>query len=85
MQKPAAPGCGLRSVRLCTRNDLIPRLGVAAAGLLVWLTGWRWSSLTAGLARAGVFLRSALAIVTSGADRASSYLIDVGGIRIGGR
>ena len=53
----------VRSVWLCTRNDLIESLAVAGAGLLVWLTGSRWPDLAAGVILAGVFLQSAWSIV----------------------
>ena len=54
----------VRSVWLCTRNDLIESLVVAAAGGLVWLTASRWPDLIAGGILAAVFLQSAWAIVS---------------------
>lgn len=53
----------VRSVWLCTRNDLIESLAVAGAGLLVWLTGSRWPDLAAGVVLAAVFLQSAWSIM----------------------
>ncbi|KIC56708.1 cation transporter [Brevundimonas nasdae] len=53
----------VRSVWLCTRNDLVHSLGVAAAGGLVWLTGSRWPDLVAGVLLGGVFLQSAVSIL----------------------
>ena len=52
----------VRSVWLCTRNDLVQCLGVAATGLLVWLTGSRWPDLIVGVLLAVVFLASAYEI-----------------------
>ena len=52
----------VRSVWLCTRNDLAHNLGVAAAGGLVWLTGSRWPDLAAGALLAFIFLQSAWSI-----------------------
>ena len=49
----------VRSVWLCTRNDLIQCLAVAATGVAVTLTGSRWPDLLVGVLLAGVFLRSA--------------------------
>jgi Co/Zn/Cd efflux system component len=49
----------VRSVWLCTRNDLIQCLAVAATGAAVSLTGSRWPDLLVGVLLAGVFLRSA--------------------------
>jgi Co/Zn/Cd efflux system component len=53
----------VRSVWLCTRNDLIQCLGVAATGVLVWLTGSRWPDLIVGVLLAGVFLSAAYQII----------------------
>lgn len=52
----------VRSVWLCTRNDLIQCLAVVAVGLVVWLTGSRWPDLIAGAFLAAVFLQSAWSI-----------------------
>lgn len=59
-----AGDANVRSVWLCTRNDLIQCLGVAVTGLAVWLTGSRWPDLIVGLALAAIFLRSAFQIVS---------------------
>jgi Co/Zn/Cd efflux system component len=53
----------VRSVWLCTRNDLIQCLAVAATGLLVWLTGSRWPDLIVGVLLAAIFLQSAVSII----------------------
>ncbi len=53
----------VRSVWLCTRNDLIQCLGVAATGLAVWITGSRWPDLIVGVLLAAVFLSSSYQIV----------------------
>ncbi|PZQ64224.1 MAG: cation transporter [Phenylobacterium zucineum] len=49
----------VRSVWLCTRNDLVQCLAVAATGVAVTLTGSRWPDLAVGVVLAAVFLRSA--------------------------
>lgn len=49
----------VRSVWLCTRNDLIQCLAVAATGAAVLVTGSRWPDLLVGMLLAGLFLRSA--------------------------
>lgn len=49
----------VRSVWLCTRNDLIQCLAVAATGVAVSVTGSRWPDLAIGVLLAAVFLRSA--------------------------
>ena len=53
----------VRSVWLCTRNDLVHSLAVAGAGALVLVTGSRWPDLLAGVILAGLFLQSAVSIV----------------------
>jgi Co/Zn/Cd efflux system component len=53
----------VRSVWLCTRNDLIQCLAVAATGFLVTATQSRWPDLIVGLLLAAVFLRSAWQIM----------------------
>lgn len=53
----------VRSVWLCTRNDLIQCLAVAATGVAVSVTGSRWPDLLVGLALAAIFLRSACQIL----------------------
>lgn len=49
----------VRSVWLCTRNDLVQCLAVAATGVAVTVTGSRWPDLLVGVLLASVFLRSA--------------------------
>lgn len=49
----------VRSVWLCTRNDLIQCLAVAATGVAVTVAGSRWPDLAVGVLLAAVFLRSA--------------------------
>jgi len=53
----------VRSVWLCTRNDLVQCVAVAATGVAVWATGSRWPDLAVGVLLAAVFLRSAWLIV----------------------
>lgn len=53
----------VRSVWLCTRNDLIQCLAVAATGGVVLVTGSRWPDLAVGVLLALVFLGSASQIV----------------------
>jgi Co/Zn/Cd efflux system component len=53
----------VRSVWLCTRNDLVQCLAVAVTGVAVALTGSRWPDLAVGVFLAGLFLRSAWQIM----------------------
>lgn len=52
----------VRSVWLCTRNDLIQCLAVVVVGAVVWITHSRWPDLIAGTFLAAVFLQSAWSI-----------------------
>lgn len=54
----------VRSVWLCTRNDLIESIAVVAAGGLVIMTGERWPDLVAGFILAAIFLHSAWSIIS---------------------
>lgn len=54
----------VRSVWLCTRNDLVQCVAVAATGLAVMATGSRWPDLVVGALLAAVFLRSAWQITS---------------------
>lgn len=53
----------VRSVWLCTRNDVIQCVGVALTGLLVLASHSRWPDLLVGAFLAAIFLRSAWQIV----------------------
>ena len=52
----------VRSVWLCSRNDMIGNVAVLAAGFAVFLTATRWPDLIAAALMAGLFLKSSLAI-----------------------
>lgn len=48
----------MRSVWLCSRNDIIANVSVLFAALGVWLTSSQWPDLAVGLGVAALFLRS---------------------------
>lgn len=50
----------MRSVWLCSRNDIIANTSVLAAALGVWLADSQWPDLIVGLGIAMLFLRSAV-------------------------
>ncbi len=62
----------VRSVWLCTRNDLIQCLAVAATGGLVLLTASHWPDLIVGALLAALFLRSAWQILRQARAEASA-------------
>jgi len=56
----------MRSVWLCSRNDLANNIGVLiAAGAVAW-TGTRWPDLVVGLVIAGLFLQTSLTVLRAG-------------------
>lgn len=63
----------VRSVWLCTRNDLVQCLAVAATGLAVILTGSRWPDLIVGVVLAGVFFRSAWQVMSQARQELKAY------------
>lgn len=50
----------MRSVWLCSRNDIIANVSVLLAAAGVWLTASQWPDLVVGLGIAALFLRSAV-------------------------
>lgn len=53
----------MRSVWLCSRNDIIANVAVLAAAGGVWVTGRNWPDLVIGAAIAALFLKSATTIL----------------------
>lgn len=60
----------MRSVWLCSRNDIIANISVLIAALGVWLAGSQWPDLIVGLGIAVLFLRSAVHVFQ---DAAATY------------
>jgi len=54
-----AEDVNMRSVWLCSRNDIVANGAVLIAALGVWLSSSQWPDLLAGLGIAALFLRSA--------------------------
>jgi len=70
----------IRSVWLCTRNDVIANSAVICAGLLVAVSGSRWPDLIIALGIAGLFTHSAVSILR----QASAEGLAAGGCCAGG-
>lgn len=62
--KHRADDVNMRSVWLCSRNDIIANTSVLLAGAGVWLTASQWPDLIVGLGIAALFLRSAVHVFT---------------------
>lgn len=58
-----AEDINMRSVWLCSRNDIIANISVLVAAAGVWLTKSQWPDVLIGLGIALVFLRSAIHIL----------------------
>jgi cation diffusion facilitator family transporter len=48
----------MRSIWLCSRNDIIANAGVLVAAVAVWVVGSPWPDVALGIAIAALFLRS---------------------------
>jgi len=53
----------MRSVWLCSRNDILANALVLLAAVGVWVTASQWPDLVVGLSIAMIFLRSAFSII----------------------
>lgn len=65
-----AEDVNMRSVWLCSRNDIIANCAVLIASALVWITATQWPDLIVGLGIAALFLRSATQVI---ADARATY------------
>lgn len=61
-----ADDINMRSVWLCSRNDIIANVSVLFAAGGVWLTQSGWPDILVGLALSALFLRSALSVLHGG-------------------
>ena len=57
----------MRSVWLCSRNDIIANVSVLGAGVGVWLAASQWPDIVVGVAIAALFLRSAASVLRDAA------------------
>lgn len=58
-----ADDINMRSVWLCSRNDIIANVSVLFAALGVWLSGSGWPDIIVGLALAVLFAQSSLSVL----------------------
>lgn len=58
-----AEDINMRSVWICSRNDLVANTGVLAAAAAVWATVSPWPDIVVGALICALFLRSALVVV----------------------
>ncbi len=55
----------MRSVWLCSRNDIIANISVLVSAVGVWVLGSGWPDIVIGVFIAAVFLRSAVHVITN--------------------
>jgi cation diffusion facilitator family transporter len=68
-----AQDVNMRSVWLCSRNDIIANAAVLCAALGVWATHTQWPDLLVGLGIAALFLHSAAHVVGDAMRTYSAY------------
>ena len=69
-----AEDINMRSVWLCSRNDIVANLAVLGAGAAVWLLHSRWPDIVVGLAIAALFLSSAIHVLREAARERQAAL-----------
>jgi Co/Zn/Cd efflux system component len=57
-----AEDINMRSVWLCSRNDVIANVAVLVAAFAVWATGSPWPDIAVGAIICALFLRSAITV-----------------------
>lgn len=62
-----ADDINMRSVWLCSRNDMIANTSVICAAAAVWVTGSAWPDLVVGAAIAALFIKSAVTVLAESA------------------
>jgi len=60
-----ADDINMRSVWLCSRNDIVANISVLFAAAGVWFTGSAWTDIVVGFALAALFLKSASFVLRS--------------------
>lgn len=65
----------MRSVWLCSRNDIVANVAVLGAGATVWWIGSQWPDLIVGIAIAALFLKSATTVLRDAATVRSAATV----------
>ncbi len=68
-----AEDVNMRSVWLCSRNDIIANVAVFLAAVGVWLANSQWPDLLVGLGIAVLFLRSALHVLPEAVETYAAH------------
>jgi Co/Zn/Cd efflux system component len=68
-----ADDVNMRSVWLCSRNDIIANVSVLFAGVCVWALSSQWPDVVVGIGIAALFLKSAVAVLRDAASVKAAY------------
>lgn len=71
-----AEDINMRSVWLCSRNDIIANVAVLGAGAAVWALHSRWPDILVGCAIAALFLSSSIHVLREAAAERRSAMAD---------
>lgn len=63
-----ADDVNMRSVWLCSRNDIIANVSVLFAGVCVWALSSQWPDVVVGIGIAALFLKSAVTVLRDAAS-----------------
>lgn len=63
----------MRSVWLCSRNDIIANVSVLFAGICVWIFASQWPDILVGLGIAALFLRTASSVLKDAAATRAAH------------
>lgn len=77
-----AEDINMRSVWLCSRNDIIANVTVLGAGVAVWALHSRWPDILVGCAIAALFLASAVRVLREAAKERRSAKTDSGPVLV---
>ena len=72
----------MRSVWLCSRNDIIANVAVLGAGAAVWALHSRWPDIVVGLAIAALFLSSSIHVLRGAAAERRAALKSQGPVLV---
>ena len=72
----------MRSVWLCSRNDIIANVAVLGAGAAVWALHSSWPDIVVGLAIAALFLSSSIHVLREAAKERQAALRSPGPVLV---
>lgn len=70
----------MSSTWLCSRNDMIANVGVLFAALLTYLLASRWPDIIVGVLIAGLFLKTAIHVISEARKEISKPMVHSSGV-----